>query len=808
MFQNYIKIALRNLMKHKAYSLINIIGLSLGIACCIMIFLFVADELSYDRQHDNADQIYRVVTDMNVGGKSLPLAVTPFPMAPALQEDFPEIKETVRIVKWGNPLLSKGDDSFYEQNFFWAEPAVFDVFSFPLQKGDPATALRDPNSVLLTQETAIKYFGDADPLGQTLTYGNDRELMVTGVLANLPGNSHIQFDFLGSFATLEDILGPGGSLQVWHAFWPIYTFIKVDNPVGDIPALTDKLPQFVDAHMHDDIAKSIGRTYAVHLQPLTDIYLHSQRLSEMASGNIIYVYTFSAIAVFILLIACINFMNLATARSARRAKEVGMRKVLGAFRFQLIYQFLGESVFISLISLPLAFVLVNLFLPVFNDLSGKELMLSQLGGPIFFLLAGLCILFVGLGAGSYPAFFLSSFKPIVALKGRIASGVAGRSPLRRALVIFQFGISIVLIVSTAVVYNQLDFVRNKKLGFDKDQVIVVSSSDQEVQAKYDVLYEQFLQSPHIANVSAANVVPGKSSLATPVLKVGGSNDEKWEMSTLPIDPDFVETLGIKLAAGRNYDRDITSDTLEAFLLNEAAVGQFGWQSPEEAIGKQIEWLGLGTGLRGTVIGVVEDYHFASLHAPIAPALMVPGNLWPMGTNFIMVRSRTSDLSNALAYLKDTWQQVIPDRPFQYTFLDEDFGALYQSEEKLGKIFIIFATLAILIACLGLFGLSAFAAEQRTKEIGIRKVLGATAPNIVYLLSKEFVVLVVAANAIAWPAAYFIMDYWLQNFAYKVGIGWEVFALAAMLALFIALLTVSFQSIKAAFSNPVKTLRYE
>ena len=374
--------------------------------------------------------------------------------------------------------------------------------------------------------------------------------------------------------------------------------------------------------------------------------------------------------------------------------------------------------------------------------------------------------------------------------------------------VFQFGISIVLIVSTAVVYNQLDFVRNKKLGFDKEQVIVVSSFDQEVQAKYDVLREQFLQSTHISNVSNANAVPGKSSLATPVLKVGGNEEEKWEMSTLPIDPDFVPALGIQLAAGRNFSKDIVSDTLEAFLLNEAAVKQFGWQSPEEALGKQVEWLGLGTGLKGTVIGVTENYHFASLHSPIAPALMVPGNLWPMGANFILVRGPAKDLSEALSYLKKTWQSIIPGRPFQYTFLDEDFGNLYQAEEKLGQIFIVFAALAIFIACLGLFGLSAFAAEQRTREIGIRKVLGATASNIVVLLAKEFVILVATANLVAWPVAYLVMDKWLQNFAYKIGIGWQVFALTAVLAFAIALLTVSFQSIKAAFANPVKTIRYE
>ncbi len=812
MFRNYFKIALRNLLKYKGYSFINIAGLAIGIASCVLIFLFVMDELSHDRFHLNSNRIARVNVDMIAGGNTSPLAVSSFPMGPALKKDYPEIQAFTRIAKWGNPLVQYEEKRFYENNFFWADTSVFDIFSYQMISGDPKTALKAPNSVVLTRETAERYFGSEDPIGKTFHYDNQRDLQVTGVIENLPENLSIQFDFLGSFPTLEEIATPG-NVASWHSFFLIYTFLLFPEQ-HEINDFNEKMPAFVDSYMHDDVARSIGRTYTVSVTPLENIYLQSKRIAEAKTGDINYVYTFTVIAIFVLLIACINFMNLSTARSIRRSREVGMRKVLGARRGQLIRQFLGESLLLSIIALPLAFLIVELSLPFFNTLSGKALTVSYF--ERWDTLLGICgfVLLTGIVAGSYPAFYLSGFKPIATLKSNLNKqrsifGVNLVTRLRRALVVLQFGISIVLVIGTMLVYNQLEFMRNKKLGFDKEQVIVIPATDAEVRSKFEVLRTSYLQNPDVSMVSGTAIMPGTGGgLATPVTKAGGDESERWEMTTLPIGPQFLQTLGVKLVAGRFYSEEMSTDTLQSYIINAKAAALFGWVDPEDAIGQQIEWFGTAQGLTGTVIGVTDNFHISSLHNEVQAVFMIPMNLWPSGLNFINVRSHPNNMARTLDFLKQEWQATFPLIPFRYSFLDENFAGLYQSEEVLGQLFGIFGSLAILIACLGLFGLASFTAEQRTREIGVRKVLGATLGDIILLLTREFLLLIALANLIAWPVAYWIMDSWLQNFAYRDAISLTIFPTVAIAAFLIALLTVGYQAIRAATADPVDALRYE
>ena len=807
MFRNYLLIALRNLRKYKAYSFINIAGLALGIACCILILMVVVDELSFDRHHKNAANIYRVVTDFKVGNNEIPLAVTSFPIAPALKTDFPEVAESVRLVKWGNPTIKLADEQFTESNFWWADSGFFSVFSADVIAGDLQTALKNPFSVVLTRATAKKYFGKSDAVGQSLTLDNQHELTVTAVIENLPKNSHFQFDLLGSFASLETLAGDE-TLSIWHAFFQIYTYVLLQNG-SDTATIAEKLPAFVDTHMHDEMAATFGRTYGLQLQPLTDIHLHSQRKSELpGGGDILYVYIFAAISLFILLIACINYMNLATARSAHRAKEIGMRKVLGAYRGQLVKQFLGESLLISLLALPVALLIAQLALPFFNDLSGKSLTLDISENFRLILLLSLgSIAVTGLLGGAFPAIVLSSFNPIRTLK-TAGFSQSGKGGLRKLLVVFQFSVSIILIACTVLLYQQLQFLRNQKLGLNTEQVITVSANSEGAQSHTDALRNAFLQHTGVQSVASAVFLPGKGILNTPWMKPGSAAEERFEMTTLPVDYDFLAAMDISLTAGRNFSHEFATDTSEAVIINETATKTFGWLQPEDAIGEELEWHGTGTAQVCRVIGVVKDFNFQSLHNPIAPMLILPLERWPGPINFMVVKAQPTDIAPVLAHLESEWGNILPGVPFHYTFLDEDFANLYTNETKLGKIFLIFAALAIIIACLGLFGLGAFSAEQRTKEIGIRKTLGATVPNILVLLSRDFIFLVLVASVVATPLAWWTMNRWLDNFAYKIHIQPLTFVLVAVVALMIALLTVSFQAIKAALANPVKSLKYE
>ncbi|MCG3120619.1 MAG: hypothetical protein ALAOOOJD_03400 [bacterium] len=806
MLKNYLKIALRNLLKYKVYSFINVLGLAVGMASCILILLYVRDELSYDRHHEHAEQIYRVTREWfnSDGSTSLHLGHVAPPIGPLLKNDFPDILQMARINSGGNPLLRYQDQVFQEERFYFADPNIFEIFTLPLLHGDPKQALADPNSVVLTPAMAKKYFGSAEPLGKVINFNQQVDLKVTGVMQEIPANSHFHFDFLGSLKLPEQIFGER-EFKNWSSnnYATYLLFSKNYSTANFLQAI----PAFIGRH-HPDGEKAIPQT-TLHLQRLTDIHLHSQLDSEIeANGNMMYVYIFAAIAVFLLLIACINFMNLATARSANRAREVGLRKVVGAERQQLIKQFLGETVVLAFIALLLAVVFVELALPQFNAFAGKELALrSQSALFIFGSLLGVA-LFVGIVAGSYPAFFLSHFQPVAVLKGQKIGSTKSR--FRSMLVVFQFAISIILIVGMGVVYNQLEYCRTKNLGLNKEHIVVLPvSAGEEIARRYPDMCNQLLQHPHIAGVAASKRVPSGRLLDSSggrLLDGEKSTPLEFRIANVRVDHNFIPTYGMQMAAGRNFSTAFPTDSTEAFILNETAVKKIGWAAPETAVDKPFEY----GNRQGRIIGVVKDFNYESLHQPITPIVML---IAPSSFNTVSVKiraNRPADLAATLDFLKQKWQEYRPDFPFQYSFLDERYERLYQSEHRLGQIFGTFSLLAVFIACLGLFGLASYTAEQRTKEIGIRKVLGASVGNIVLLLSKEFTRLVTVATFVSWPLAYYAMNRWLQEFAYRINLHQQsgTFLLAAALALAIALLTVSFQSIKAALGNPIKALRYE
>lgn len=792
MLKNYLKIAIRNLLKHKAYSFINLAGLAIGIACCVLILVYVNEELSYDRFHENAGRIYRVGNEGQFGSEIWTSARTSHPLAPTLAQEFPEVQSAVRFYRLYKPLVRVGEKKFVEPCFFYADSSVFNIFTFPLIKGDPQTALTQPYSLVLSQEMAEKYFGEVDPLGQTLPVAKLGDFQITGVLKNIPENSHLAFDFLASYETLRAQSDP--NLASWGS---IVTSTYVLLREGTDPAtLEAKFPGLVAKHQ----AASEGATKRLFLNPVIDLHLRSEINGELGEcGSMATLSILIIVAAFILLIACINFMNLATARSLQRAREVGVRKVIGAHRMQLISQFLSEAILLSLGALALALPLVELLLPAFNRLVGKNLDVDFTANlPTLAALAGLGLL-VGIVSGSYPAFALSSFKPVAVLKGQTKSRPAG-ARIRQALVVAQFAVSIVFIVSTMVVSSQLEFFRSKKLGFDKEQVVVLPIQDRSNNAQYEAIKNELRQNSNILNVAAASQVPGAGE-GNYYYNVEGIS-EGLTLPTYFIDHDFIPTLVIELAAGRCFSRQFPADATGAFMINETAAKQFGWDEP---LGKTIDW-DSGT-KRGTVIGVVKDFHNQSLHEPIKPMIL---HIFPepIYIGCFVARIAPHDIPATLAFIKEKWQAFEPQYPFQYSFLDEDFGRLYLNEERLAQIFRYSSTLAILIACLGLLGLAAFAAEQRTKEIGVRKVLGATVSQIVLLLSRDFAKLVGIAFVVATPVAYVAMNRWLQNFAYRTEISSGAFLLAGLAALGLACLTVSWQAIKAALANPSDALRYE
>ena len=806
MFRNYFKIAVRSLRRNKSTTAINIAGLALGIASCLLIVLFVQNQLSYDRYNKKAGRIFRVVLRGKMQVGELNEANVMPPVAAALKKDFPEIEDATRIRPYGAPRISYGNKTFKEDQLAFVDSNFFRVFTVPLIKGDPYTALSAPNTIVISRSVAKRYFGEEDPLGKVLQFKDTRAAAtVTGLFDEIPPNSHFHFGVLVSMSSLPEAKDP-----TWLNS-NFFTYLVLPGHYN-YKKLEAKLPQEIDRYVGPQLQKGLGLTMeqfkkngnsiGLYLQPLTDIHLHSDLTGDMEPyGNLSYVYIFSAVAIFMLLIACINFMNLSTAASFKRAREVGIRKVMGSVKGQLIRQFLLESLVLTTIALGLALLLVYIALPSFNTIAGQQLDLNLASHP--WLLPGLLILglFTCLLAGSYPAFFLSSFNPITVLKGKLTGGKSSAG-LRSGLVVFQFFISISLIIGTMVVYGQLSFMRHKDLGYNKDQVLIV----QEIWwlgNKKEAFRQQLLQDPRVVSVTSSGYLPAGPSNGNNFFAYSdGNKDQMIKHLRYDVDENYIPTLSMTMAAGRNFSKEYGSDST-AVIVNESAVRAYGWKG--SPLGHTITHMDEG-GAKATyhVIGVVKDFHFRSLHEQITPLVMTLGQDY---NNFI-VRTRTKDIAGLLSTLQHQWSSMTTESAFSYSFLDRRFDDTYKSEQNIGVILGIFAGLTIFVACLGLFGLATFTAAQRVKEIGIRKVLGADVTGLVTLLSKDFLKLVGIAFLIAAPVAWWAMNRWLQDFVYRAPISWWIFAAAALLALLVALLTIGSQALRAAMANPVKSLRAE
>jgi len=807
MIKNYLRIALRNIRKYKSFSIINVFGLAVGLACCIAIVLFVLDELSYDRFNRNADQIYRVHFHAFFNGKDLNLATSCAPLEPTLLRDFPEVVSAARIANFGFPVLRYKDKAFSEEKFYWADSTFFNVFSVHFIEGDLKTALTQPNTVVITEAMARKYFGKEDPIGKILNADRRRDYIVTGVVDGFPINSHFQFDFLGSLATYADSRN-----QVWLSNnYYTYVLLQKGTDASEFEIrMNEDLKKYIGPQLKAatgvtyDQFESAGNNIGFHLQALTSIHLHSHLDYEIEpNSDISYVYIFSAIAVSILLIACINFMNLSTARSERRAKEVGIRKTLGSNRRDLIIQFISESTVTSLVAVFIAVWLVELLLPLFNDISGKHLSLGVFDNVYSIPLLFAAALVVGLIAGSYPAFFLSSFMPVDVLKSERGKR-SRKSTLRSVLVVTQFAVSIGLFISTFVIFNQLRYIQNKNLGFDKEQVVIINKTD-DIGAQMQSFKQELLSNPSVINVTNSTGIPGNQKGDDVFEPEGGTSRDAQSLRTIQCDYDFAATYQIRMAAGRFFSKDHPSDST-AVVLNQAAVKAFGLKDP---IGKNI----VGLRSNGTmppkyeIVGVTKDFNYESLHQAVRPLVVGLFSHNDFG-KFVAVRIVPGDFQETISFLEATWKKYAGNEAFEYDFLDQNLQHLYRADIRTSKIAAVFSVLAILIACLGLLGLAAFITEQRTKEIGIRKVLGASVPEVIALLCEQFAKWVLIANVIAWPLAYYVMKTWLQNFAYRIDMSLWIFVASGILALVIALMTVSFNAVKAAAANPVEALRYE
>jgi len=796
MLKNLFTIAIRNILKDKTYSAINVLGLTIGITCSLFLLLYILDELSYDRYHKNADNIYRIVSNIKEPDNAFTWAVAQIPMGEELRDNYPEVKNVVRFFGMQRSLYKNGDVQFYEDDFYLADSVVFDMFSYEFVKGDPATALDLPFSIVLTEKIAKKYFGSEDPIGKSLQNQGNEDFKITGVLKDVPSNSHFRFDALVSRNTRPQRTGSWGNFGV-------FTYIQL--PAGyDLTKMYSSLDKIVKEKVNP-IFDQFKISISYELQRITDIHLYSKIQDEAeAGGDISYIYIFGAVAAFMLIIACINYMNLATARSANRAKEVGIRKVMGSQRRQIVLQFMTESVVIALIALVVSIGLIYLLLPAFNSLSSKEMPFSFILQPS--ILVGLLaiVILVGIVGGSYPAFYLSGFNPVSVLKGKL-SAKGGTVFFRKTLVVLQFSISIFMLISTLIVYDQLEYLRNKDLGFNKKQVIKINLTGQDVQKRTDALIEKIKQNSNVESVGIASSSPGEG-ISKVLMKVedneGGMGDKGVDFFVA--DFDFVKTLGMTIAQGRDFSRDIISDTTYAVLVNEAMVKRMAWKDP---IDKKIIFnRGPNRDSVVRVVGVVKDYHQNSLYDAIEPLMIIFGK----GGNNVFVRTKEGDLSNSLANLEKSWKEINPDNPFEYKFLDQDFDSQYKADEKRSQIFTAFSGLTIIIACLGLLGLAAFTTEQRTKEIGLRKVIGASVNGLVFLVSKEFFLLVGLGMVLAFPAAWYFTSNWLQNFAYRIELEaeWVTFVVSALLAFIITLMTVGYHVVRAAVANPVNSLRDE
>ncbi|WP_420317878.1 ABC transporter permease [Ekhidna sp.] len=803
MLRNYLKITFRTFVKQKVYSFLNVTGLAVGLACCVLICFYIYDELSYDTFHSKSDRIYRVLEKFESEGVGEHSASLPFPTGPALKLDFDrQVEGFVRFFNFQSPSLAlankAADKGFNESNIFFADSTLFDVFDFELIAGDKNTALSEPNSILITRSMVKKYFVDEDPLGKTLEFQGNQNLQITGVLEDTPSNAHFKFDFIISFSTLRQSFG-GKYPTTWY--WnPCWTYIVLEENTQP-NELTAQFPDFIQKYFPDFIKDDIQ----LQLQPIEDIHLTSKLDYEItANSDIKNVYIFGLVAIIVLVIASINFINLSTARANKRAKEVGVRKSLGSTKSQLINQFIIESVLLTFLSLIVAVGIVALVLPGFNILTEKTVSLAILLEPIFlFGLLG-AGLFIGLLSGFYPAFVLSSFKTVRVIK----NGHLKTSGLnfRRILVTSQFTISIMLIIGTLIVLNQLNFLQNKDAGFDDENVVMVPVIQSPMGNHYENFKTAALQSTHIKSMTAVEEIVGAK------FQVGNYTFEGMDKSKpfprFNVRHDFISTMNIPLKAGRAYDHTIQTDDSLALIVNETLVQSMGWGDPEDAVGKRFNYRGE---MKGRIVGVVEDYNFASKHHPIAP-LVITLNTRPDAFNlfikYVAVKIDGSQMQNALTDLEKAWVSVLPERPFDFFFLDDRLNDSYKSEQKLSSVTLIFSILAITVACLGLFGLATFSVEQRTKEIGVRKVLGINTSQILMLLSKEFMLLIIVAFVIAIPISYYSLTEWLNSFAFRTEIRVWPFILAGALTFIISIITIAYHALKASLINPVETLKYE
>ncbi|MDQ6764060.1 MAG: ABC transporter permease [Bacteroidota bacterium] len=804
MFKNYFKTGWRNLVKHKTFSFINIAGLSIGISVCFIIMLYVQDELSYDRFNKNAGRIVRVIfkADIN-GGKIFESNVMP-PVAAAMKSDYPEVEDATRLQVSGAPKVSYKDKTFKDDELAFVDPNFFNIFTLPLIEGDAKTALLQPHTLIITKALAKKYFGKDEAMGKTLAFNGAEVYKITGVIDKVPANAHFHFEMFASMVDLKDAKSDswmGSNFFTYVLLKPGYGYKKLET----------KLPGMVEKYIGPQIQQSMGLSLqqfrtkgnqlGFELQPLTSIHLHSHANFELdVPGNAMYVYIFGAIAIFMLLIACINFINLSTASASQRAKEIGVRKVIGGGKSSLIKQFLTESALLVFIALVISYVFIQVALPAFNNIAGKNLSFGfdiKIIGA--FILLGLIVSII---AGIYPAFFLSSFKPIAVLKGNF-SGNNKSFGLRSSLVVFQFFICVGLIIGTIVVWQQMKYIQNKNLGYDKEQLLTIPNSY--ALGKNEQVYkEELLRDPRVLNATISSYKPagpssGNNALAYPE----GHDNQIMRTVEYHVDEQYIPTFAMQIAAGRNFSKDFVSDST-GIVINETAAKAFGW-GVLNAVGKTIvrQNSDRGTNVPFHVIGVVKDFNFQSLHEPITPLLMTLSPEWGL-----IFKVKTVDMQGLLSSMKKQWDKLNTGEPFTYSFMDDLYNKTYTAEQKTGTILNIFAVLTILVACLGLFGLVTYTAGQRTKEIGIRKVLGASVTQVTHMLSKDFIKLVIIACLVAFPLSWWAMDKWLQSFAFRINISWYVFVIAGLVALLIALVTISFQAIKAAIANPVKSLRTE
>jgi putative ABC transport system permease protein len=812
MIKNYFKVAFRNLWKNKGYSAINIFGLAIGLATCLLITLYVTDELSYDRHFKNANRIYRINSDIRFGGGDLHMTQTSDMMGQLLKKDYPQVEEYTRVyTNDGDKLIKKGNDFINEEHVANADSTFFSVFALPAISGDTKTALNEPNTVVVTESTAKKYFGNVNVMGKNVEVRNDSSITpykITAVIKDIPKESHFNFDFLFSMKNVDYqwgqltshnfntylLLKPGTDYKAFEKNFSQYT----------TKYLLPYIQQFIKISSMDELKKA-GNKLEYSLIPVQDIHLHSDFSFEITPpGSIQYVYIFSAVALFILILACINFMNLSTARSAKRAKEVGIRKVLGTERKTLISQFLIESTVTATIALVIAILIAYFVLPMFNNVAAKSLSVKDLLGIHILPFLILLPVVVGLLAGSYPAMYLSGFRPIAVLKGGINTGFK-KSNLRNVLVIFQFATSIILIIGTIIVYSQLNYIQTKKLGFNKDQVLIIDRAyalNNNVQA----FKNEVLAMPGVSSGTISSFLPVTSSSRsdnTYSKEAVMSTQSGIDMQTWAVDYDYIKTMGMEIVKGRNFAKDYGSDS-NAIIITETTAKLLGYDDP---VGKQIYAPGndpTKASVPVPIIGVIKDFHFESMRQKLGPLCLRLFN----STGLASFKITTANAKSLINQVENVWKKMAPDMPFSYRFMSDSFDEMYRSEQRAGTIAIVFAVLAILIACLGLFGLVTYMAEQRTKEVGIRKVLGASIGNVVTLLTKDFLVLVIISSVLAFPVAWWAMNKWLQDFEYRISISAWVFIIAGIVAVLIALFTVSFQAIKAAVANPVKSLRTE